>query len=64
MRPGFFVKNVLFELSEQHAKGNSKYEEAAWEFLDFSPPISSKVTKIRSALRSIDYNLDDMKISE
>mgnify|MGYP007032666990 FL=1 len=55
------VKNVLFELSEQHAKGNPKYEEAAWEFLDFSPPISSKVTKIRSALRSIDYNLDDMK---
>jgi len=55
------VKNVLFEISEQHAKGNPEYDEAAWEFLDFSPPISSKVTKIRSALRSLDYNLEDMK---
>ena len=42
-------------------KGRPKYEEAAWEFLDFSPPISSKVTKVRSALRSLDYDLDDMK---
>ena len=55
------VKNVLFELSEQHSKGRPKYEKAAWEFLDFSPPISSKVTKVRSALRSLDYDLDDMK---
>ena len=55
------VKNVLFEISEQHMKGRPKYEEAAWEFLDFSPPISSKVTKVRSALRSLDYDLDDMK---
>jgi hypothetical protein len=55
------VKNVLYEISEQHAKGNPEYDEAAWEFLDFSPPISSKVTKIRSALRSLDYDLDDMK---
>jgi hypothetical protein len=55
------VKNVLFKISQEHAKGNPEYEKAAWEFLDFSPPISSKVTKVRSALRSIDYDLDDMK---
>ena len=51
----------MFELSEQHSKGRPKYEKAAWEFLDFSPPISSKVTKVRSALRSLDYDLEDMK---
>jgi len=55
------VKNVLHKISEEHAKGKPKYENAAWEFLDFSPPISSKVTKVRSALRSLDYDLDEMK---
>jgi hypothetical protein len=55
------VKNVLFKLSQEHSKGNPKYENAAWEFLDFAPPISSKVTKVRSAFRSLDYDLDEMK---
>jgi hypothetical protein len=55
------MKNVLFKLYEEHGKDRPKYENAAWEMLDFAPPISSKVTKVRSALRSIDYDLDDMK---
>ena len=55
------VKTVIFEICEQHMKRRTKCEAAAWEFLDFSPPISSKVTKVRSALRSLDYDLDDMK---
>lgn len=55
------VKNMLYKLSEEHEKGNPKYEKAAWEMLDFAPPISSKVTKVRSALRSLDYDLDEMK---
>ena len=55
------VKNVLFKLSQEHSKGNPKYENAAWETLDFAPPISSKVTKVRSAFRSLDYDLDEMK---
>ena len=55
------VKNILHKISEEHSKGRPKYEKAAWEMLDFAPPISSKVTKVRSALRSIDYDLEDMK---
>jgi len=55
------VKNILHKISEEHGKDRPKYEKAAWEMLDFSPPISSKVTKVRSALRSLDYDLEDMK---
>ena len=55
------VKNVLHKISEEHAKDRPKFENASWEFLDFSPPISSKVTKVRSAMRSLDYDLDEMK---
>jgi hypothetical protein len=55
------VKNMLYKISQEHAKGNPKFEKAAWEALDFAPPISSKITKIRSALRSLDYDLDEMK---
>ena len=38
------VKNILVKLYEEDQKGNPKYENATWEMLDFSPPISSKVT--------------------
>jgi hypothetical protein len=55
------VKNILFKLSEEHSKDRPKYENAAWEAFDFAPPISSKVTKVRSAFRSLDYDLDEMQ---
>ena len=55
------IKNILHKISEEHSKGNPKYADAAWEALDFSPPISSKVTKVRSALRTLEYDLDEMK---
>ena len=41
--------------------GNPKYENATWEMLDFSPPISSKVTKVRSALRTVDWNAKEIQ---
>ncbi len=55
------VKNIIYKLSQEHAKGNGKYEKAAWELLDFAPPISSKVSKVRSAFRSADYDMDAME---
>tara|TARA_Y100000766_G_scaffold143825_1_gene123626 strand:- start:615 stop:9467 length:8853 start_codon:yes stop_codon:yes gene_type:complete len=55
------VKNIIYKLSVEHAKDNGKYEKAAWELLDFAPPISSKVSKVRSAFRSADYDMDAME---
>jgi hypothetical protein len=55
------IKNMAFKAYEESGKKMSKYELVAWEALDFSPPISSKITKARGAFRSIDYDLDEMK---
>ena len=55
------VKNILVKLYEEDQKGNPKYENATWEMLDFSPPISSKVTKVRSALRTVDWNAKEIQ---
>ena len=54
------IKNMMFKLYEESGKEMPKYENAAWEMLDFSPPISSKVSKVRSAFRDVDYHGDEM----
>ena len=53
-------KNVILKLYEESEKSRPKYEDAALELLDFSPPISSKVTKMRSALRTLSWNADEI----
>jgi len=53
-------KNVILKLYEESGKSRPKYEDAALELLDFSPPISSKVTKMRSALRTLSWNADEI----
>jgi len=49
------LKNVGLEVKKQSEyKGRGKMENAAWKLLDISPPISSKVSKIRYAFKEID----------
>ena len=55
------VKNIALKLSQESGKRRPKYENAAWEMLDFSPPISSKVTKMRSALRTIEWDAKEIR---
>ena len=55
------VKNIALKLSQESGKRRPKYENAAWEMLDFSPPISSKVTKMRSALRTIEWDSREIR---
>ena len=55
------VKNASMRLMKENEKSNPKYEEAALELLKISPPISSKIQKIRSAGRSASWDMDDMK---
>ena len=50
------VKNIAMKIAQESDKKSPKYEDAAWEMLDFSPPISSKVSKVRSAGRTISWN--------
>jgi len=55
------VKNIIFKLYEESEKKSPKYEDAALELLSFSPPIDSKVSKFRSALRTFSWNSEEIK---
>ena len=55
------VKSALMELGKQHAKDRSKYEEAVFDLLGFSPPLGSKIQKINGGLRSFSWNMKDIK---
>jgi len=55
------VKSALMELGKQHAKDRSKYEEAVFDLLGFSPPLGSKIQKINGGLRSFSWNMKDIQ---
>ena len=55
------VKNIAVKLYDESEKKSPKYEDAALELLSFSPPIDSKVTKFRSALRTMSWNSEEIK---
>jgi len=55
------LKNIIFELYSQSKNSRPKYEDAALELLSFSPPIDSKVTKFRSALRTFSWNAEEIR---
>jgi hypothetical protein len=44
------IKNVLLELERRKGWKRPNYQDAAWKLLDISPPIDSKISKIRSSL--------------
>jgi hypothetical protein len=50
------LKNVIMKLAS-----GAKAQDAAIEMLDISPPVSSKIGKLRSAGRTWDWNKKEMK---
>ena len=54
------AKNAALRIVKESKKKGPKYEEAALELLRISPPISSKISKIRSAGRAISWEKDEM----
>jgi len=55
------IKNTLMTLYKEHGKKGSKYEKAIADLESFSPPLGSKISKIRGGLRSASWNKKDMK---
>ena len=55
------VKNTLMTLYEEHGKKNPKYENAVDDLLSFSPPLGSKISKIKGGFRSFSWNRKEMK---
>ena len=55
------IKNALMTLYEEYGKKGSKYENAVDDLLSFSPPLGSKIGKIKGGFRSFSWNMKDMK---
>ena len=43
------VKNLLLDIYERSKRSRPEYTDAVWKLLQFSPPISSKISKLRAA---------------
>ena len=50
------AKGIAEKIYKESEKPRPKYSDSAYELLNFSPPISSKVKKIRSAGRTVQWN--------
>jgi hypothetical protein len=55
------VKNTALKLYRDSEKKNPKYEDGVLEMLKISPPISSKVQKLRAAGRTMSWDMDEIK---
>tara|TARA_R110001599_G_scaffold335452_1_gene552503 strand:- start:51 stop:902 length:852 start_codon:yes stop_codon:yes gene_type:complete len=53
-------KNMILEAVRQSEKSRPDYQNAALQALSISPPISSKINKLRSAAKTWQYNKDDI----
>jgi len=55
------MKNTLMTLYEQHGKKSPKYDEAVADLLSFSPPLGSKISKIKGGFRSFSWNRKEIQ---
>ena len=58
-------KNFLLDVAKRSKKPKPNFQDSAWKLLDISPPLDSKVTKVRSALYSLEYDeFDEMAMAQ
>ena len=55
------IKNLAIKLEQRSKKKNPEYQDAMLDIFKISPPISSKITKLRSAARAYDWNKEEIK---
>ena len=55
------VKNAAMRWVKEEEKSNPKYENAILELVKISPPVSSKINKLKAAARSYSWDKDEMK---
>ena len=58
------VKNFLLDLYERSGRKRPEYVDAVWKLTQFSPPIGSKISRLRSAAWNIDSKKRREKIME
>ena len=54
------IKNAILKGFKESEKDSPKYEEIAYEFLRLSPPLSSKVSRVKSFGKTMSWNMDEM----
>ena len=58
------VKNFLLDLYERSGRKRPEYVDAVWKLTQFSPPIGSKISRLRSAAWNVDSKKRREKIME
>ena len=58
------VKNFLLDIYERSGRKRPEYVDAMWKLLQFSPPINSKISKLRQAAWQFDSKKRREKIFE
>ena len=58
---GATLKNILMEIRRQNKKKRPDYTSVAMQTLSISPPVRSKMQKLRSAAKTVEYNMDEIK---
>ena len=53
-------KNVIMRIIDESEKPNPKYEKISFELARVSPPISSKLSRLNQAGRSLQWNKEEM----
>jgi hypothetical protein len=53
-------KNIAIDIAKRSKRPKPNFPDSAWKLLDISPPLDSKITKIRSALYTLEYESDKM----
>jgi len=55
------IKNAALRWVKEKEKSNPKYENAILELTKISPPVSSKINKLRAAARSYSWDKSEMR---
>tara|TARA_A100001391_G_scaffold12407_3_gene7398 strand:- start:849 stop:10592 length:9744 start_codon:yes stop_codon:yes gene_type:complete len=58
------VKNFLLDIYERSGRSRPEYVDSMWKLLQFSPPVSSKISKLRQAAWQFDSKKRREKIFE
>ena len=54
------IKNIILKVKQESQKSRPNYDNAALEILKLSPPISSKISKLRAAGRTAAWNAKEI----
>ena len=55
------VKNILMKVATQAEKNSPQYQDIIWDVFDVSPVLDSKIRKLRTAARTFEWQMDEIK---